>query len=387
MKIAYLDCQSGVSGDMFLAACIDAGADFGTIQAGIDSLKTGNCQLEKKDVTKYGFRSLKVDVIHEPEHAHRHLHHIDAMIDASDITERQKELAKLIFLNLGKAEAKVHGSTLQKVHFHEVGAIDSIADIVGGAIAWDLLGVDKLVCSPIPTGRGQIKIAHGTVSVPAPATAELLKGIPIQHSEIECELTTPTGAAIVSTLASEFGAFPAMAINEIGIGAGTKDLDEQANVLRLLIGEQAGQTQTDRIMLLETNLDDVSAEQIGYCQQKLWDAGALDVYTTPIQMKKNRPGAMLSVICNPESAHALQEIIFVESGSLGIRQQQIERVVLARAEHSVETEFGAIAGKLITLPNGSQRFAPEFESCAQAADQSAASLEQVYQAACAAFVG
>lgn len=385
MKCAYLDCQSGISGDMFLAACVDAGADFETVQAGIDSLGTGNCKLEKKDVQKYGFRALKVDVIHEPEHAHRHLHHIDKMIDESSITERQKELAKKIFLNLATAEAKVHGSTLEKVHFHEVGAIDSIADIVGGAIAWDLLGIDRLVCSPVPTGKGQIKIAHGWVSVPAPATAELLNGIPIRSNEIEAELTTPTGAAIVSTLADEFGALPDMAIERIGIGAGTRDLDEQANVLRMLVGTTESVLQKDQVVLLETNIDDASPEKVGFCIQQLWEKGALDVYTTPIQMKKNRPGTMISVLCQPETAGDIKEVLFCETGTLGIRHQTIDRTCLPRETHRVETAFGQIDGKLVTLPNGRQRFVPEYESCAAVAKATGKCLDDVYNAACRAF--
>ena len=381
LKIAYLDCQSGISGDMFLAACVDAGADFQTIQNGIDSLKTGNCNLEQKDVKKFGFRALKIDVLHEPEHAHRHLHHINDMIDASTISSRQKELAKQIFLNLAKAEAQVHGSTLEKVHFHEVGAIDSIADIVGGAIAWDLLGIDQLYCSPIPTGKGQISIAHGLVSVPAPATAELLKGIPIQKCDIECELTTPTGAAIVSTLAREFGSIPEMNIEKIGIGAGTKDLDEQANVLRLLVGQSEGQIQSDQVLMLETNLDDISSEAVGYCQQRLWDAGALDVYTVPIQMKKSWPGTMLCVLCHNEQANQFKEIVFNETGTLGIRHRKIERSILSRSEHFVDTDLGRIDGKLVTMPNGSSRFVPEYESCAKLASESGKSLHEVFQLA------
>lgn len=381
MKTAYLDCQSGVSGDMFLAACVDAGADFDTIQRGIDSLNTGNCQLEQKEVKKFGFRALKIDVLHEPEHAHRHLHHINQMIDDSQITVRQKEIAKAIFLNLAKAEAKVHGSTLEKVHFHEVGAIDSIADIVGGAIAWDLLGVDQLICSPVPTGKGQIKIAHGIVSVPAPATAELLKGIPLLACDIEAELTTPTGAAIVSTLATQFGALPGMQIDRIGIGAGTRELDEQANVLRLLIGNQDQQTASDTVMLLETNLDDANPEWIGYCQQKLWEAGALDVYTTAIQMKKNRPGVLLSVICAKEKSAELQELMLIETGTLGVRRQVATRAILPREPHQVETEWGPVSGKRVTLPNGQQVFTAEFEDCAEIAQQHKVSIRAVYLAA------
>lgn len=387
MKVGYLDCQSGISGDMFLAACVDAGADFETVKAGIDSLGTNNCRLEKKDVVKFGFRALKVDVLHDPEHAHRHLHHIVKMIDESAITPRQKELAKQIFGKLAESEAKVHGSTIEKVHFHEVGAIDSIADIVGAAIAWELLGIERLVCSPIPTGKGQIKIAHGNVSIPAPATAELLKGIPLAQCDIESELTTPTGAAIVATLASEFGAIPGLKIETIGIGAGSKDLEEQGNVLRLIVGEQEVQTAQDQVELLETNLDDVPGETVGYCIDQLFEKGALDAYSTSIQMKKNRPGVLLSVLCRREHADTLKQIIFRETETLGIRQQTIKRSVLPREASVVTTEFGEISGKIISFPNGTESFSPEHDHCALAATKHGVPLHLVYQAAKSGFGG
>ena len=381
MRVAYLDCQSGISGDMFLAACVDAGADFDLIQEGIRSLGTGNCELERKDVQKFGFRALKINVLTEPEHAHRHLHHIEKMIDESSISEAAKKLAKDIFLRLAVAEAKVHGSTLEKVHFHEVGAIDSIADIVGGAIAWEQLKIDRLVCGPIPTGRGQIKIAHGNVSIPAPATAELLKGLPIRNCDIEAELTTPTGAAIAASLVDEFGGMPPIRINEIGIGAGTKDLDEQANVLRLTVGEQAGHQKVDSVVQLDTNLDDVTAEVIGYCRDRLEKAGALDVWTTAIQMKKNRSGVMLSVLCRPDSVESLKEMIFLETGTLGIRQQVHERTILNREPTSVKTELGEVAGKQVTQPDGTVLFFPEYESCSQLAEASGRPIREIFDLA------
>ena len=224
MKIAYLDCASGISGDMMLGALVDAGASLEAMQTGIASLGLPTCQLRLEEVKRCGFRAAKVHVDHEPEHAHRHLHHIVDMIESSVLTDRQRDLAIRIFTRLGEAEAKVHGSTLRKVHFHEVGAVDSIADIVGAAIGWDLLQVDRVVCSPLPVGGGQIRIAHGLVNVPAPATAELLTGAPIAASDVEAELTTPTGAAIVRELVAEFGAMPAMRIERIGSGAGDKGL-------------------------------------------------------------------------------------------------------------------------------------------------------------------
>jgi uncharacterized protein (TIGR00299 family) protein len=299
MKTAYFDCMSGISGDMTLGALVDLGVDLSAIQAGIDSLGLPSCQLVAEEVKRHGFRATKVTVEHEPEHAHRHLHHITDMIDASILTAKQKELATRIFTRLGEAEAKVHGTTIRKVHFHEVGAVDSIADIVGSAIGLDLLGVDQIVCSPVPTGSGFIKIAHGRVSVPAPATAELLKQVPLAASIVEAELTTPTGAAIVATVSDSFGPLPPMTITGIGYGAGSREFDEQANLTRLIVGESSDNWLADQVWVLETNLDDVSGEIIGHCSSLLLEAGALDVYTTAIQMKKNRPGVLLSVLCQP----------------------------------------------------------------------------------------
>src|SRR5436190_3193673 len=243
MRIAYLDCASGISGDMTLGALIDAGAELADIQAGIDSLGLPSCRLVRTEVKKKGFRATQITVEHEPEHKHRHLHHIMAMIDGSTLTAHQQELAKRIFQKMAEAEAKVHGTTIEKVHFHEVGAVDSIADIVGSAIGFDLLGIERIACSPIPTGHGFIEIAHGRCSIPAPATGELLQGVPLTALNVEGELTTPTGAAIVASLASEFGQLPSMTVDRIGYGAGQKDFP-QANILRLLVGEVNSSTVT-----------------------------------------------------------------------------------------------------------------------------------------------
>ena len=239
MKTANLDCFSGISGDMTLGALVDAGVDLADIQQRIDSLGLPDCRLRAEEVKRCGFRALKIHVEHSPEHAHRHLHHITEMIDGSSLTPAQKELAKRIFTRLGEAEAKVHGTTIEKVHFHEVGAVDSIADIVASAVGWDLLGVDRIVASAVPTGTGQVRIAHGVCNVPAPATAELLTGVPLAESSVPHELTTPTGAALLATVVDSFGPLPSMKIRRIGYGAGQRDLREQPNVLRLLVGDAA----------------------------------------------------------------------------------------------------------------------------------------------------
>ncbi|MEX0819516.1 MAG: nickel pincer cofactor biosynthesis protein LarC [Pirellulaceae bacterium] len=385
MKIAYFDCTSGISGDMTLGALADAGVDLATIQEGIDSLGLPSCRLVSEEVKRHGFRATKVDVQHEPEHAHRHLHHITDMIDGSSLTEAQKELAKRIFTRLGESEAKVHGTTIRKVHFHEVGAVDSIADIVGSAIGLDLLGVGRIVCSPIPTGCGHIVIAHGRVAIPAPATAELLKGIPIEATSIDCELTTPTGAAIVATVMDEFGPLPGMKIETIGYGAGTKELKEQANVLRLIIGETDDDMPSDQIWVLETNLDDISGEIVGHCANLLAEAGALDVYTTAIQMKKNRPGMKLSVLCESSLIKKLEKIIFRETSTLGIRRWPASRHKLERRQHHVETPYGNVEGKLAILADGGTSFSPEYESCRQIAEDKNVALKDVYDEARRAY--
>lgn len=384
MRIAYIDCFSGISGDMLLGALVDAGVELEPIQAGIASLGLANCRLVAKEVKRHGFRATKVDVEHEPEHTHRHLHHITAMIDGSALTTRQKGLATRVFTRLAEAEAKVHGTTVQKVHFHEVGAVDSIADIVGGAIGLDLLGAERIVCSPIPTGYGTVRIAHGTVSIPAPATAELLQGVPLAPSLVESELTTPTGAAIVSTLAHAFGPLPVMQIDRIGYGAGSRDFEMQANVARLFVGNSETPAESDQVWILETNLDDISGELIGHTTQLLFEAGALDVYTTAIQMKKNRPGVMLSVICQAEHTERLEEILFRETTTLGIRRWAAGRSKLHRRAASVETQWGTVAGKVARL-RGGERFSPEYDACRQIASIHHVPLKEIYEAAQQAY--
>jgi len=388
MRIAYLDCASGASGDMMLGALLDAGVSLAAVQQGIDSLGLPSCRLVCQEVVKGGFRALQLTVEHAPEHAHRRLHHIVEMIQRSQLTARQQELAQQIFTRLAKVEAKVHGTTIEQVHFHEVGAVDSIADIVGAAIAWDLLAVDHVVCSPVPTGTGFVHIAHGRCAIPAPATGELLRGVPLAASDVQGELTTPTGAAIVSTLVDRFGPLPAMTIQTIGYGAGQSDF-EQPNLLRLLVGESTDccdiAAQVDTIVLLETNLDDATGETIGYCVQQLWQAGALDVATSPLQMKKGRPGVLLSVQCRPANADRLAHIVFRETTTLGLRRCTLQRLTLPRRTVSVATPWGEVRGIVAQLPDGNERFSPEYACCCQIADKQQVPLAEVDAAARRAF--
>jgi hypothetical protein len=376
---------------MTLGALVDAGADLAAIQAGIDSLGLAGCRLVASEVKKRGFRATQIVVEHEPEHAHRHLHHIAAMIDRGQLAPRARDLAMRIFHKLAEAEAKVHGTTTDKVHFHEVGAVDSIADIVGAAIGFDLLGIERLVCSPVPTGHGYVEIAHGRCSIPAPATGELLRGVPLAPLAVEGELTTPTGAAIVAALATGFGPLPPMTVDRIGYGAGQKDFP-QPNILRLLIGTQpisitSGNhlPQVESIVLLETNLDDCPGDAIGHAVERLFSAGALDVAVTPIQMKKGRPGVLVSVQARPDDADTLESILFQETPTLGVRRTQVVRTVLAREPHEVVTPWGPIAGKIAHLPDGSLRFAPEYEACHRVSIEHRVPLADVLAAARQAF--
>jgi hypothetical protein len=385
VRIAYLDCSTGISGDMTLAALIDAGVNAAAIRAGVASLDLLGVELEIRTVVKGGFRATKVDVRHPEQHAHRHLSHIVKLIDgAAALTDSQRQLAKRIFQVVAEAEANVHGTTIEKVHFHEVGAIDSIVDIVGAAIGFDLLKAEQIVCSPLPPGRGQIKIDHGICTVPAPGTAEILKGIPLVDVPVNAELTTPTGAAIVKTLADRFGSLPEMTIERIGYGAGTMDFDGRANLLRLFVGTATPSPLSDHVLLLETNLDDVTGETIGYAKQQLLAAGALDVYSIPIQMKKDRPGVMLCVIAAEADAAKLETILFDETSTFGIRRSLVERSKRARREHTVETAFGPVRGKLGWRAPDRGVFVPEFEDCARLAQEQGVTLKDVYRAAEAA---
>jgi uncharacterized protein (TIGR00299 family) protein len=389
MRVAHFDCFSGISGDMTLAALLDVGVPSEPVLEGIASLGLP-IEIEIEKVRKGGFAATHVHVEAPAQHEHRFLPDVEAILSRGQLSDRQRELALAIFRRLARAEATVHGLPLERVHFHEVGALDSIADIAGAAIALDLLGVDKFTSGSVPTGSGSVKCEHGVMPVPTPATAELLKGVPLRPSTIKSELTTPTGAAILTTVVQEWIETPAMTIAKIGNGAGRKEFMEQPNILRLFVGEAHGPAsvglQQDVVWVLETNLDDVPGEVIGYCCERLLAAGALDAFTTAIQMKKNRPGVLLSVLAPEDAMPSLEDILFRETGTLGVRRHAAQRHKLRREAASVETPWGPMKGKLAWREGSPPVFSPEYEECARVAREQGLALREVFQQAQQSYI-
>jgi uncharacterized protein (TIGR00299 family) protein len=379
VRAAHFDCFSGISGDMTLGALLDAGADGGAVRAGLESLGLP-IRLDVARVRKGGFAATQV-YVHAPEQQeHRYLGDVEAILARGALTPAQRELALRIFRRLAAAEAAVHGMPLERVHFHEVGALDSIADIAGVAIALDTLRVEHVSSRSVPTGSGTVKCAHGIMPIPAPGTAELLKGAPLAPSTIKAELTTPTGAAILAATVQEWTETPAMVIHSIGHGAGTKDFLEQPNLLRVFIGERAVRAdpaEQDQVWVLETNLDDVPAEVIGYCFEQLFAAGALDVWTTALQMKKSRPGVLLGVLAPPDAVEALEAILFRETATFGVRRHAVQRSKRRREALTVTTRWGSVQAKR-GWRGGEVVLTPEYEDCARVARQHSVALRQVY---------
>jgi hypothetical protein len=369
---------------MTLGALIGAGVNADAIRDGIASLGLP-ITLDVQRIRKGGFAAVYVKVNAEDQHQHRHLHHVEAIIDKGALTDGQKQLAKRIFRRLAEAEAAVHGIPVDKVHFHEVGALDSIADVIGAAIGLDLLGVEQFTSRSVPTGHGTVTAAHGIMPIPAPGTAELLKGVPLAPSPIHGELTTPTGAAILTSVVKEWTETPALRVDRIGYGAGTKDFKEQANVLRLLVGEAGSPVAQDQVWVIETNLDHVSAEIIGYTLERLFTAGAVDAFAQPLQMKKNRPGTLLTVLAPADALARVEEVLFRETGTLGIRRHVVERHKLERQPRAVATPWGTVQGKLAWRPGQKPQFAPEYDDCARVARTYDVPLREVYEVVCAAF--
>ena len=374
MKICYLDAFSGISGDMTVGALLDAGAPAEALIDALRSMDTG-ARFEVEKTSRGGIAATKFRVHTDAAPApHRHLSKILSMIDGAPLAARAKAAASAVFRNLGEAEAAVHGVPIEKVHFHEVGAVDSIADIVGACVALDLLDVAEVHASAVNVGSGNIQTEHGLLPVPAPATARLLEGKPIYARGPEVELTTPTGAALAVTLASSFGPLPAMRISNIGHGAGERDFKQHANVLRVLIGERTGASEATLVSVIEAHIDDSSPQVLGYALERLMDAGALDAALSPLQMKKNRPGSLLRVIAKPEDQERLAQIIFAETSTLGLRIHSAERRVEPRSMIEIETPLGRVRGKV----SAQGAFAPEYDDCKLIAQRTGTPLQLVF---------
>jgi uncharacterized protein (TIGR00299 family) protein len=451
MRIAYLECFSGISGDMFLGALVDAGVPPRVLEETVAALEVG-ARLEISRVVRSGISATKVDVWVDGEkdlpreefwekqsvaralmpakagheHEHRHHHHeqqhpahgesprtepalsfskgvpashkhehgrglsqIRAIIEKAAISETAKNTAIRIFEALGEAEAKVHNTSVEQVHFHEVGAVDAMVDIVCAAVGAEALGVDEIICSPLNVGGGMVQCAHGTFPVPAPATVELLKDAPVHSSGVQAELVTPTGAAIVKTLAIRFASFPEMKVERSGYGAGSREFPGHPNVLRLTLGEAAPQfaakTSLEKIAVLEANLDDLNPQVVGYVMEKLLEEGALDAFAAPVQMKKNRPGTLLTVLCKPEQASTLTQLLFSETTTLGVRRREEVRQALARRWETVRTQWGEVRIKIASLNGTVTNYAPEYEDCKNLAAEHHVPLKTVMQEAARVF--
>ncbi len=428
MRTLYLDCFAGASGDMFIGALLDCGLDFDYLKTELSKLGVEGYELSLTRVDRSGISSAKFDVHlndhnhsheHHHDHSHEHHHHdhgdshdhhhhdhshaenpqshhehrslsqIKQMISASSLSDSVKERALTIFQRIGEAESKIHGIPIETVHFHEVGAIDSIVDIVGACIGLEALRIERVVSSSVHVGSGTFKCAHGTYPVPGPATAELLKGLPIYSKDIEGELVTPTGAAIIATLACAYGNLPQMKIEKIGYGAGTRSYPKFPNVLRAILGEMEDSSSDDTpttVAVIEANIDDLNPQVFGHLMEKALAQGALDLFYTPVQMKKNRPGVLLTLLCKPEDRNRMIDLIFSETTTLGVRHRQEQREILRREHVSVETEFGAIRIKTARASNGRlMNYSPEFDDCRTAAENHQVPIREVHLAAMQAY--
>jgi uncharacterized protein (TIGR00299 family) protein len=382
MKIAYFDCIAGASGDMILGALLDAGLPQENLRKGLNALKLDDFDLQIQRVVKNGFSATKVDVIVADDVPVRHLPDIEAIIQKSDLPASIKNQALTIFQRMGAVEAEIHGVSLDQVHLHELGGVDTIVDVVGALLGLNALGVERIYASPLPMGRGFVRGAHGQIPLPAPATLALLKGAPIVGSNLDAETVTPTGAALLTSLAVDFGPIPTMNLTAIGYGAGGRDLPIP-NILRLLLGDGPAPAEsiTETLTMIETNLDDQNPETYDYVMTRLFDGGALDVFLAPIQMKKNRPATLLRVLCRPTDVDALTSILFAETTTLGVRKQSLTRYCLPRALRTVETPYGPVQVKVARWGDSQIKAAPEYEDCRRLAQSSGVPLREVYRAA------
>lgn len=381
-KIAYFDCMAGASGDMILGALVDAGLPEQDLQQGLDALKLSGFKLISQLVYKNGFRATKVDIQVEDSLTERRLPDIETIIQESDLSDDIKHKSIAIFQRIGAVEAKIHGTTLQDVHLHELGGLDTIIDVVGTLVGLDILGVKRVLASPLPLSRGFTRGKHGAIPLPAPATLALLEGVPVLGSDLDIELVTPTGAALLTSLAESFGPIPSMTLVSTGYGAGTKDLPIP-NIIRLLLGSQQSDANyiIETLVMLETNIDDLNPEFYDHIFARLFETGALDVWLSSIQMKKNRPGTLLVVLCKPKNEAALTSLLFNETTTLGIRKQIVERQSLSRTIETIETPYGPVRVKIAQINDSRKKFSPEYEDCRRIAQKKGIPVIDVYNAA------
>jgi uncharacterized protein (TIGR00299 family) protein len=379
MKIAYLDCFSGVSGDMFLGALLDAGLSIEELKHQLQTLPLGGYHIEvKREARNQIFGNRFQVILEKKETVSRNLEAIRGIIQQGELSNAVKDKSIEIFEALAGVEGKIHNRLPDEIHFHEVGAVDSIVDIVGTVYGIEHLGIRSLFVSPLPLGSGFSDTAHGRIPVPAPATISLLADIPVYDAGIPYEMVTPTGAALVKGLAGSFGRMPPMIVQNIGYGAGKRNLPDRPNLLRIIIGEGQSEQEGETIVIIETNLDDTNPEWLGYVMDRLYNAGALDVVLCPIQMKKNRPGVQVQVMGRPDQRDSLMAILFMETGTLGIRFRYSQRKVLKRSMAVVDSPFGKITVKKIEGVDGSLFLVPEYESCREIAVKKNRSLRDIY---------
>ena len=388
-KIAYLDCSSGISGDMLLAALLDAGLERDLLLNELRKLPLAGYEFRCARVLRGSLTGTQVEIDVPQPQPERHLGEIRQLLEGSALTEAVRTQALKMFERLAEVEGKLHGKPAAEIHFHEVGAVDAILDIVGACVGLELLEIDELTCSPLNVGGGQVETAHGTLPVPAPATAELLKGAPIYSSGVEGELVTPTGAVIVATLASSFGPMPPIKVARIGYGAGSRDYSGHPNIARLFVGERAEVSDSEPrvtnpanvVTVIEANVDDMSPQLYGYLVERALDAGALDITCSSIQMKKNRPGLEISVLCVPERAEGLAQLLFEETTTIGLRIHEAGRLVLDREVVKVETPYGTVRVKIAKRAGKVINVSPEYEDCQRLAAEKSVPLKQVILAA------
>jgi uncharacterized protein (TIGR00299 family) protein len=390
MSILYLDCFAGISGDMFLGALLDAGLDFDHLREELSKLPVEGYQLAMRRVDRSGITATKFDVhlahSHEHHHSHVGLTKIKGMIESSALSDSVKRRAIAVFQRLGEAEARIHNMAVDDVQFHEVGAVDSIVDIVGASIGLETMGIANVITSPLRVGSGTLTCSHGVYPVPGPAAADLLRGFPVYAGEIEGEMVTPTGAALIATVAKGYGPMPRLRVERIGYGAGTREYPRFPNVLRVFVGDVDEESTAPAVTVIEANIDDLNAQVFGNLMDEALAAGALDLFYTPVQMKKNRPGVLLTLLCAPEDREKMAALIFRETTTLGVRYREEQRLILGREHVTVETAYGPIRIKVARDANGAVvNYAPEFDDCKAAAAKSGVAVRLVQNEALSAY--